>query len=214
MTHIGIDFSLNSPGVCILDEDGYHFISFFNYGGRSLQKKIPKAFTLHFDLDESDTIISLLYNRRVKSKEFLLREREKMRDAKLLSELICGNLRKWGYNTEIYLEGFSYGSKGNSFIDIIQYNSFLRKDLLTLWGKDKISVFQPSHVKKTAGKGNANKHYMVKAFQENVLADKQLEKTKLWKYVQGKDYSEKIPKPLDDLIDAYFIVKTGILKAN
>jgi len=214
MTHIGIDFSLNSPGVCILDEDGYHFISFFNYGGRSLQKKILKAFTLHFDLDESDTIISLLYNRQVKSKDFLLREREKMRDAKLLSELICGNLRKWGYNTEIYLEGFSYGSKGNSFIDIIQYNSFLRKDLLTLWGKDKISVFQPSHVKKTAGKGNANKHYMVKAFQENVLADKQLEKTKLWKYVQGKDYSEKIPKPLDDLIDAYFIVKTGILKAN
>jgi hypothetical protein len=214
MTHIGIDFSLNSPGVCILDEDGYHFISFFNYGGRSLQKKILKAFTLHFDLDESDTIISLLYNRQVKSKDFLLREREKMRDAKLLSELICGNLRKWGYNTEIYLEGFSYGSKGNSFIDIIQYNSFLRKDLLTLWGKDKISVFQPSHVKKTAGKGNANKHYMIKAFQENVLADKQLEKTKLWKYVQGKDYSEKIPKPLDDLIDAYFIVKTGILKAN
>ena len=55
---------------------------------------------------------------------------------------------------------------------------------------------------------------MIKAFQDNVLEDKQLEKTKLWKYVQGKDYSEKIPKPLDDLVDAYFIIKTGILKAN
>jgi hypothetical protein len=55
---------------------------------------------------------------------------------------------------------------------------------------------------------------MMKAFQENVLADKLLEKTKLWKYVQGKDYSEKIPKPLDDLVDAYFIVQTGILQPN
>jgi hypothetical protein len=214
MTHIGIDFSLNSPGVCILDEGGYHFISFFNYGGRAPNKKILKAFQLHFELDEDDTIISLMYNRCVKSKEFLKREREKMRDATLLSDLICGNIRKWGYNTKVYLEGFSYGSKGNSFIDIIQYNSFLRKELMSLWGKDKISVYQPSQVKKTAGKGNGNKHFMIKAFQENVLADKLLEKTKLWKYVQGKDYSEKIPKPLDDLVDAYFIVQTGILQAN
>ena len=214
MTHIGIDFSLNSPGVCILDQDGYHFISFFNYGGRSLQKKIPKAFELHFALDEEETILAFLYNRGVKSKDFLQREREKMLDASEVADAICGVIREWGYNSQIYLEGFSYGSKGNSFIDIIQYNSFLRKELLFLWGKDKISIFQPSHVKKTAGKGNANKHYMVKAFQDNVLGDKELEKTKLWQYVQDKDYSEKIPKPLDDLVDAYFIVQTGILKCN
>jgi hypothetical protein len=59
-----------------------------------------------------------------------------------------------------------------------------------------------------AGKGNANKHFMIKAFQDDVLNDEDLRKTKLWKYVQGKDFSEKIPKPLDDLVDSYFILKS------
>ena len=92
---------------------------------------------------------------------------------------------------------------------MIQYNTFLRKELMTCYGAEYISVFQPSHVKKSAGKGNANKHYMIKAFQDDVLNDKNLRKTKLWKYVQGKDYSEKIPKPLDDLVESYFILNAN-----
>jgi hypothetical protein len=111
-------------------------------------------------------------------------------------------------NVHVSLEGFSYGSTGNSFIDIVQYNSFLRSALLEIYGSEKISIFQPSHVKKLAGKGNANKHFMIKAFQDDVLNDEDLRKTKLWKYVQGKDFSEKIPKPLDDLVDSYFILKS------
>ena len=212
MTHIGIDFSINSPGICIKDSEGYHFLSFFNYGGRPLDKKILKAFKLHFELNESRVIKSHLYNRGVKSKEFLYREREKMEDAGNLSKLICEKITEWDMkDAEIFLEGFSYGSKGNSFIDIIQYNSFLRKDLVFLYGKDNISIYQPSQVKKTAGKGNGNKHFMVKAFQDNVLDDDLLIKTELWNWMKGKDYSEKIPKPLDDMCDAYFILKTGML---
>ena len=37
---------------------------------------------------------------------------------------------------------------------------------------------------------------MIKAFQDDVLDDKNLRKTKLWKYVKGKDYSVKIPKTI------------------
>ena len=33
-------------------------------------------------------------------------------------------------NHKIALEGFSYGSKGNSFIDIVQYNTFLRNEIV------------------------------------------------------------------------------------
>jgi len=36
------------------------------------------------------------------------------------------------------LEGFSYGSKGNSFIDIIQYNTFLRKELIEKYSVEKL----------------------------------------------------------------------------
>lgn len=212
MIHIGIDFSLNSPSVCIKTHKGsYQFISFFNFGNRDWNsKKIPKAFTLHRELADKNAIIAVPYNRQVGSKDFLENQREKLVDGKSIAELILGYLISlYGTsNIKIALEGFSYGSKGNSFIDIIQYNTFLRSLMLDTYKSKNIYIMQPSHVKKLAGKGNANKHYMVKAFQDNILNDLQLEKTKLWSLIKDNDYSEKIPKPIDDMIDSYFIMKT------
>jgi len=218
MIHIGIDFSLNSPGACVQTADGkYHFITFFNYGNRIWDeegKKIPKAFSVHKELMDDEAILGFPYNRQVTSKEFLPRERQKLEDAGNISSLMVDIFSTLfeGDEAKIALEGFSYGSKGNSFIDIIQYNTFLRKALIDKYSIKDLSVYQPSHVKKLAGKGNANKHYMAEAFQNDVLNDKSLRDTKLWKWCKGKDFSTKIPKPIDDIIDAYFILKA--LKAN
>ena len=215
MIYTGIDFSLNSPGVCTQDHTGkYRFITLFNYGNRIWDeegKKVPKAFSIHKELIDDNTILGFPYYRQVKNKDFLLREREKMTDGQNIAELIANILiSMFGTdNHKISLEGFSYGSKGNSFIDIVQYNTFLRNELLNAYKVDNISIYQPSHVKKLAGKGNANKHYMVKAFQDDVFNDKDLRNTKLWKWMKGKDFSEKIPKPLDDLVDAYFILNAN-----
>lgn len=212
MIHIGIDFSLNSPAVCVKDHKGsYRFISFFNFGDRDwTSKKIPKAFDYHRELSDNNTIMAIPYNRKVGSKDFLENQREKLIDGKSISELITNHLTTF-YGTssvKIALEGFSYGSTGNSFIDIVQYNTFLRSRLLDVYSANNIYIMQPSHVKKLAGKGNANKHFMAKAFQDNVLDDKELEKTTLWQWSKEKDFSEKIPKPIDDMIDSYFIMKT------
>lgn len=218
MIHIGIDFSLNSPGACVQTADGkYHFITFFNYGNRIWDeegRKIPKAFSVHKELMDDEAILGFPYNRQVTSKEFLPRERQKLEDAGNISSLMVDIFSTLfeGDEAKIALEGFSYGSKGNSFIDIIQYNTFLRKALIDKYSIKDLSVYQPSHVKKLAGKGNANKHYMAEAFQNDVLNDKSLRDTKLWKWCKGKDFSTKIPKPIDDIIDAYFILKA--LKAN
>ena len=218
MIHIGIDFSLNSPGACVETADGkYHFITFFNYGNRIWDeegRKIPKSFSVHKELMDNKTILGFPYYRQVKDKDFLLREREKLTDGQNIADLISNILITLFESDKVAvaLEGFSYGSKGNSFIDIIQYNTFLRKELIDKYSIENLSVFQPSHVKKLAGKGNANKHYMAKAFQDDVLNDKNLRSTKLWKWTQGKDFSIKIPKPIDDIVDAYFILKA--LKAN
>ncbi len=215
MIYSGIDFSLNSPGTCTQDHKGkYTFITFFNYGNRIWDeegRKIPKSFSVHKELMDDKTILGFPYYRQVKDKDFLLREREKLTDGQNIADLIS-NILITLYGTEnhkIALEGFSYGSKGNSFIDIVQYNTFLRNEIVNSWGVENISIYQPSHVKKLAGKGNANKHYMVKAFQDDVFNDKDLRKTKLWKWTQGKDFTEKIPKPIDDLVDAYFILNAN-----
>jgi len=215
LIYTGIDFSLNSPGTCTQDHKGkYTFITFFNYGNRIWDeegRKIPKAFSVHKELMDNKTILGFPYYRQVKDKDFLLREREKLTDGQNIAELIS-NILITLYGTDshkIALEGFSYGSKGNSFIDIVQYNTFLRNEIVNAWGVKNISIYQPSHVKKLAGKGNANKHYMVKAFQDDVFNDKNLRKTDLWKWTQGKDFTEKIPKPIDDLVDAYFILNAN-----
>lgn len=215
MIYTGIDFSLNSPGTCTQDHKGkYTFITFFNYGNRIWDeegRKIPKSFSVHKELMDDKTILGFPYYRQVKDKDFLLREREKLTDGQNIADLISNILiTLYGtQNHKIALEGFSYGSKGNSFIDIVQYNTFLRNEIVNSWGVENISIYQPSHVKKLAGKGNANKHYMVKAFQDDVFNDKDLRKTKLWKWTQGKDFTEKIPKPIDDLVDAYFILNAN-----
>lgn len=220
MIYTGIDFSLNSPGTCTQDHKGkYTFITFFNYGNRIWDeegRKIPKAFSVHKELMDNKTILGFPYYRQVKDKDFLLREREKLTDGQNIAELIS-NILMTLYGTDshkIALEGFSYGSKGNSFIDIVQYNTFLRNEIVNAWGVKNISIYQPSHVKKLAGKGNANKHYMVKAFQDDVFNDKNLRKTDLWKWTQGKDFTEKIPKPIDDLVDAYFILNANKEKGS
>ena len=215
MIYTGIDFSLNSPGTCTQDNKGkYTFITFFNYGNRIWDdsvRKIPKSFSVHKELMYDKTILGFPYYRHVQDKDFLRREREKLTDGQNLADLISTILITL-YGTEehkIALEGFSYGSKGNSFIDIVQYNTFLRNEIVNSWGVENISIYQPSHVKKLAGKGNANKHYMVKAFQDDIHNDKDLRNTNLWKWTQGKDFSEKIPKPIDDLVDAYFILNAN-----
>lgn len=215
MIYTGIDFSLNSPGTCTQDHKGkYTFITFFNYGNRIWDeegRKIPKSFSVHKELMDDKTILGFPYYRQVKDKDFLLREREKLTDGQNIADLISNILiTLYGIEShKIALEGFSYGSKGNSFIDIVQYNTFLRNEIVNSWGVENISIYQPSHVKKLAGKGNANKHYMVKAFQDDVHNDKNLRNTNLWKWTQGKDFSEKIPKPIDDLVDAYFILNAN-----
>lgn len=214
MTYVGIDFSLNSPGVCIKWEDGsYLFTSFYNNSGRDPKKPIPKAFQTHHELDELTALVALPYNRKVGDKDFLTREREKLVDGIEIADLIAGYLIALvgTNNVKIALEGFSYGSTGNSFIDIVQYNSMLRYRLTQAYGAENIFVFQPSHVKKNAGKGNANKHYMVNAFQNDVFDDKDLRLSKLWQWCVDKDYSVKIAKPIDDIVDSYFILQS-ILK--
>ena len=92
MIHIGIDFSLNSPGACVETADGkYHFITFFNYWNRIWDeegRKIPKAFSVHKELMDDDAILGFPYNRQVTSKEFLPRERQKLEDAGNISSLM------------------------------------------------------------------------------------------------------------------------------
>ena len=67
-------------------------------------------------------------------------------------------------------------------------------------------VFAPSTIKKHAGGGRLKKRELFDVFVENRLQDEILEKTDVWKFCRDLQLGQKVPKPIDDLIDAYFTV--------
>jgi hypothetical protein len=48
---------------------------------------------------------------------------------------------------------------------------------------------------------------MFEAFRDNRLKDPLLERHAFWQWCQGKEFEKEIPKPIDDLVDSYFIVR-------
>lgn len=212
---VGIDFSLNSPSITIKyvfeNEEHYQFCSFFNTDGREWLMKDIKAFKNHKALNNNTDVYMMPYERKITASDYTEKESQKIADAQQLSQLIVNYIKAFINETNLKLtnikvaiEGFSYGSKGAAYNDLIMYNSFLRKELLTLTSADNIFVFSPKHAKKLAGNGNADKIYMINAFVENKLKDSLIEKTDLFKYCSSLDM--KNLKPVDDLIDSYFIL--------
>ena len=212
---VGIDFSLNSPSITIKyvfeGKEQYKFCSFFNTDGKEWLIKDIKAFKNHKALNNNTDVYMMPYERKITASEYTEKESQKIADAQKLSQLIVNYIKAFINETNLKLtnikvaiEGFSYGSKGAAYNDLIMYNSFLRKELLTLTSADNIFVFSPKHAKKLAGNGNADKIYMINAFVENKLKDDLIEKTDLFKYCSSLDM--KNLKPVDDLIDSYFIL--------
>ncbi|MBR4589626.1 MAG: hypothetical protein IKO36_03090 [Bacteroidaceae bacterium] len=211
---VGIDFSLNSPAITIKykknEQESYKFCSFFNSSNKDWINKNIKAFEHHKTLNQLNGIDVIPYNRNITAEDYTEKESQKINDAQNLSKLIVEYIKKFiEYNTNIVIkvgiEGFSYGSKGAAYNDLIMYNSFLRKELLTLTSANNILVFSPKHAKKLAGNGNADKNYMINAFIENKLNDNLISNTNLFKYCKSLQLNKNL-KPIDDLIDSYFIL--------
>lgn len=198
--HIGIDFSINSPGICIR-ADQLSFVGFYNDQGK-FPAKDPKGYLVHREISALPNVSILHFNRRRKHDDYCIDQAQKIEDSHTLATLISSQVPE---GAPVGLEGYSYGSKGNSFIDLIAFNSVLRN---RLWlDGHKVSVYTPSQVKTCAGKGNLNKQGMLLAFIENRSSDELLAGSALWNWcVERRDLVlGEIPKPLDDLVDSYWI---------
>jgi len=216
MRYVGIDFSINSPGICEFSNNTYNFTSFTNMDPARLhKKKIADSLLIYKKLVDDSPIDLNWYQRHPSEKIYHLDQMYKMIDANNMAQSISSSIKPFTNELFIGLEGYSYASKGNSFIELISFNSVLRNYLLnnfllTECTELNITVFSPSEVKKHAGKGNANKNDMFKYFLET--KDEELLNSKFYKWILenmllifNKDGSVK--KPIDDLIDAYFICK-------
>ena len=208
MIKIGIDFSLTSPAICVYKNGEYNFISFFSDGGKDWKHSKSKTYKYHNELCEIIDIIP--YTRKIDDSNYRYEQKTKMADALMISNIIIDKLKAIiDDDVIIGLEGFSYGSISSSTLDLAMYNSFLRMKLIENFGSDCLNIISPTEgTKMLFGKGNAKKEDMIQAFIDNRLKDDDLTKSDFWKYCKSNGVDFKQPKPIDDLVDAYGILKS------
>lgn len=201
---IGIDFSVNSTGVCIHYNGIYKFAVFYKH----LSKKI-------LDKCGSFYMCKSNYSEIEKNDDLSIKERKETLNAIILA----ANIRDWigteiancGYigKIEIIFEGFSFGSTGSMITKIAGYQFITRHQLLCFIPINNMFFLSPGTIKKWAGKGNWKKEQIIEAVsisnnKEIFFLSQQLD--------NFKKLNNTWEKPIDDIVDSYCIVQTHLNK--
>jgi hypothetical protein len=211
LNYVAIDFSLNSPGICIYNDKGkkYHFISYIKpKTGTKAEQRFQEEISQLKD-------VTVVYQPDfTQDTEYSSQELSKIKRYDKMASDIINIIRQHSYENDGYhiaFEGSSYGSKmgTNNIIDMAAGAAVLKLKMLKTMKPEDIETIAPTTIKKHAGKGNMSKQDLCLAFLNNVNGDLSLLKGELFHYCSESEIDpkgKKIPKPLDDLIDAYFLV--------
>lgn len=202
---LGIDFSIKSTAATLLSGDAYTFYTF----ARTDVIKEDVAIALR----AAGVIVNSLPSEQPLPKKASIAERERssLQDANAL----IPEITKWFTDIGIKaygIEGFSFASTGNRLAQISGYQWVLRWEMLKAGiPPENFWIFSPMTIKATAGKGNYNKDEMIAAFLAS--EDPALQNSGLWKAMSSQPslFQNKKGawhKPIDDLIDSYFVLKT------
>lgn len=182
---------MNSTGVCVRDGEDMTFAAF------------PRGANL-LKYPWNEIPIDVINNVETKDFEtYSEGEGKKLADAIHLSKLIVKHLATKVHttsDTRIGLEGISYGSKGSSTLDIVGYQWILRREIFVELGIVP-QIYAPSTVKKHAGSGRFKKEQMIEKFFEEPLSGNLFYDWAKKVREEGK----KMVKPIDDLIDGYWL---------
>ncbi len=172
-TIVGIDYSLTSPCVCI--NDGKNIMFYYLTKKKKHLGKIANNI-IGEEHKEYNTPIERFSN---------------------ISNWAIKKFHIIGHNLKVFIEGYSYGSKGQALFQIAENCGILKYQLQER--NIPYDIVVPSVVKKFAtGKGNADKDMMYEAFNKETKIDlKKLFDT------------EKVGNPISDIADSYFIQKVG-----
>jgi len=122
------------------------------------------------------------------------------RYSKLCNTLLDAVL-KLGTVEKAYIEAYAFGGSG-MLLNIAEATSVMKQSLYEL--NIPIVTLAPTEIKKAStGKGNAKKGDMAKAFIEKTGED-------IFSWFNIHQDLEKIPAPLTDIVDSYFVLQTGI----
>ena len=206
MNFVTIDFSLNSPGICIFSNDKYYFIGYLKPGtGTRAEQKIQEELNLL-----EDTRITHQpdwTNHEAYSKSEMIKIQRHTQTAHDIINMII-EIAGDDSPFVIAFEGSSYGSSSgtNNIIDMAAGAAILKMELMSRLKVLDMMTIAPSTIKKHAGSGRLKKDELWVKFLDNVLNDSVLENQSLLGFCKSNiGETKKVPKPLDDLVDAYFL---------
>jgi Holliday junction resolvasome RuvABC endonuclease subunit len=213
MTIVSIDFSILYPGICICkDFKEFKWLSVVNTKIRKVDRENLDYLVQNYPnikITKTDTV-------RKTHPEYHITERVKLINyQELISKIITELLLEVGDDEVIVaIEGISFGSKGNSLVDISQSTGILKHELLTRVLKnnaDRLFIFSPSELKNAIGcKGNANKMDIFNQFKNDPQIEA-IRSSDLYKAVHTEKWivqGDKILSPVIDMVDSVL----GIIK--
>lgn len=213
MKIVGIDFSINYPASCITDNtySSFKWVACINTPISGKYRRYLE------DLGSEYPTMKFLFvdGKEKKSDVYHITERNKLDNQILLSRTLVSEVARTINNSPalVVLEGLSFGSPGNSLIDLAHatgiVKSVLFKDLV-MEDEKLVYVFSPSELKNAIGcKGNANKIDVFNKFlTDPILASAR--ESDLFRFIsQNRDevFNGKVVKsPFMDMIDSYLAV--------
>lgn len=208
LKYIGVDFSLNSPGFCILYSDKCEWISLHRTKNiiENMWKKKTSTFSI---LNESKSVDVNIVPKKEFKGEYHIIERDKILNSIYFSDLALELLDPYlDENTIVGMEGLSFGSSGNSLIDISMTTALFRAGIVKKINPENFFVISPSAVKKFALKGNSKKDELYLRLLEIHGGSDRLkpfisllrEHKDVW--IKGVN---KVETPCSDLVDATWI---------
>jgi hypothetical protein len=214
VTIISIDFSILYPGVCICrDFKDFKWIAVVN-------TKVRKKDEDHFDwINANYPNIKILktQSKRKKDEQYHVTERIKLDNYLELINVLIGEIKeevKDDPELIVCLEGISFGSSGNSLVDISQSTGILKHQIVTQIlnnSTDRFFIFSPSELKNAINcKGNANKQDILAKFKSDPIIES-VKKSDLFTLLHKEDWvieGDKILSPIIDMTDAYL----GVVK--
>lgn len=205
---VGIDFSLNSPGFCILTNDNCKWIS-LHRTTNIIDKMLKKDGSPFKVLGNNDNVSINIISKKEFTGEYHEKERQKILNAIYFSEFALDLLSPYlNKNTIVGMEGLSFGSSGNSLIDISMTTALIRAGVVKKINPDNFFVISPTTLKKFAVKGNAKKDELYNKLIETRMFEDRLKPLlnilKEYKNIWIKG-AGKVETPCSDIIDATWI---------
>lgn len=221
MTIVSIDFSILYPGVCICrDFKEFKWIAVVN---TDVRKKDEDRFQW---INQNYPNIKILTtkSRRKKDPEYHVTERIKLINYLELIDTLTSAIKSEiseDKNIIFSLEGISFGSSGNSLVDISQSTGILKYNIITQLlnhEPDRFFIFSPSELKNAINcKGNANKQQILEKFKIDPIIES-VKSSDLFKLLHTEDWiieKEKILSPIIDMVDSYLgVAKIYSLSKN